>query len=144
MKTTIQLVGIEESNARIDKLVIDALKSVENELDIIGLDLAGKASMKAPVRTGDLRGSWFAIANKKNLLGMDSDKNPESARLGLPMAGKMEVIVGFSEPYAERQHESMTFLHELGGEPKFLENPFKENAAKYIKGFQEAFKKAVE
>lgn len=144
MKTTIQLVGIEESNARIDKLVIDALKSVENELDIIGLDLAGKASMRAPVLTGDLRGSWFAISNKRNLLNMDSDKNTDSQRLGLPQANSMEVIVGFAEPYAERQHETLTFRHELGGEAKFLENPFKENTAKYIKGFQEAFRKAVE
>lgn len=144
MSNKIQLIGIEESNARINALIIEAVKSVSDVMERIGLDLAGKAATKAPVRTGDLRGSWFAVTNKGNLLNQDADNNPESARLGIPAVGKYEVIVGFSEPYAEKQHETLTFRHELGGEPKFLENPFKEMSKRYIDDIKESFKKAVE
>ena len=139
----VQLEGLDVAVKHIDFLTENALKALEKEMEMAALDLAGKAAMRAPVKTGDLRGSWFAVSDKRNLLQARADSNPDSARLGVPSVGKYEIAVGFSEPYAERQHETLTFRHELGGEAKFLENPFKEMSKTYVDNIGEAIKKAV-
>ena len=139
----VQLEGLDVAVKHVEFLSKAALTALETEMQIAALDLAGKASTRAPVRTGDLRGSWFAVTNKKNLLQALADSDPDSSRLSLPSVGKYEIAVGFSEPYAERQHETLTFRHELGGEAKFLENPFKEMSKTYVDNIGEAIKKAV-
>jgi hypothetical protein len=135
--------GLDVAVKRVEFLSEAALTALETEMQIAALDLAGKASMRAPVRTGDLRGSWFAVTNKENLLQALADSDPDSSRLALPSVGKYEIAVGFSEPYAEKQHETLTFRHELGGEAKFLENPFKEMSKTYVDNIGAAIKKAV-
>jgi len=76
------------------------------------LDLAGKSAKLAPVDTGDLR-------------------NNCNARLSVsPFSVK--ATVGYSLPYALRQHEELEYNHPMGGEAKFLEKPFEENKQKYI------------
>ena len=135
--------GLDVAVKHIDFLTDNALKALEKEMETAALDLAGKAAMRAPVKTGDLRGSWFAVTDKRNLLNPSSDTDSRSKRAGTPSVGKDEIAVGFSEPYAERQHETLTFRHELGGEAKFLENPFKEMSKTYVDNIGEAIKNAV-
>lgn len=144
MRFTFLRAGLDETLRKLETIREDVVEFVEKELEIQALDLAGKAATRAPVMTGDLRGSWFAVASKGNILNEEADSNPKSERQSLPTVGKYEIAVGFSEPYAERQHESMTFRHELGGEAKFLENPLKENAKKYVNAIAEVIQKAVE
>lgn len=139
----VQLEGLDVAVKHVAFLTDEALKALEKEMETAALDLAGKAAMRAPVKTGDLRGSWFAVTDRRNLLQASGDSQPQSARLGTPSVGKYEIAVGFSEPYAEKQHETLTFRHELGGEAKFLENPFKEMSKTYVDNIGEAIKKAV-
>ena len=139
----VQLEGLDVAVKHVEFLAENALKALEKEMAMAALDLAGKAAAKAPVMTADMRGSWFAVTDKRNLVQQSADKNPQSERLQLPTVGKYEIAVGFSEPYAERQHETLTFRHELGGEAKFLENPFKEMSKTYVDNIGEAIKKAV-
>ena len=116
----IQIVGMDKLQKTLNNMSPKVYNAVEKELKIITLDLQGKAQQLAPVDTGDLKGSAFADV---------------SGPVG---------TVGFTEPYALRQHESMGFKHPKGGEAKYLENPYKENKDKYIDAIKDAAKKAVE
>jgi hypothetical protein len=139
----VELEGANELIAQLDFLQHQLGKNVEQLYWKIGLDLQGKAQRRAPVDTGALRGSAFT--NLYRQAGSDA----------------FTVDVGFSEKYALRQHEEIGWHHPslarqgimrsawnaaqkkkksgktfavrgYFGESKFLENPFKENIAKYI------------
>ena len=45
---------------------------------------------------------------------------------------KLSAEIGYSLPYALRQHEELGYNHPKGGQAKFLEQPFAENEQKYI------------
>lgn len=62
--------------------------------------LLEKSNALAPVKDGDLRASGQSVAH--------------GAR----------AEVGYSAPYAIRQHEGLNFNHPRGGEAKFLETAF--------------------
>jgi hypothetical protein len=74
-------------------------------------DLQQESSDEAPVDTGDLRGD--AKVDKSDLQNFI-------------------VRVGYALPYALRQHEEVGYNHPMGGKAKFLEDPFRRNAQKYI------------
>lgn len=120
MKMSWDMKGIKELNRYLDLAPEKAKGQVERELQDIGSDLMGEAQRRAPVDTGDLRGSAFTETEN------------------------MVCTVGFTEPYALRQHEGVDFAHPRGGEAKFLENPYKEKKDKYIAALKGAVKKAVE
>lgn len=75
------------------------------------LDLKRRAVQRAPIQTGDLRGS------------ADTRVKDNS--------GQVEGLVGFSSEYAIEQHENLTYNHPRGGEAKFLERPYLENRERY-------------
>lgn len=116
----IEVLGIQQAvnefNKRIKKLNI--LNPIA--LREIGLDLSGKSVKRAPLDTADLRGSGFSK--------VEGDS----------------VTVGFTAVYALRQHEEMNYNHPRGGEAKYLERPFRENTAKYIKHLADSTKRAVD
>ena len=76
-----------------------------------GLDLQQESGDQAPIELGDLRGN----------AGIDDSE----------LASKSEIQVGYSLPYALRQHEELDYNHPGGGNAKFLENPFRKNWRKY-------------
>lgn len=120
MKTTVNIKGLEELNKLLKAMPKEAANAAEHELKVIVADLQGKAQSLAPVDLGDLRGSAFSEV--ENMVG----------------------TVGFTEPYAMRQHEEVEYRHPKGGQAKFLEQPFKQNTPKYIKGVGDAVRKAVD
>ena len=99
----------------------DATKEAVNE---VALDLIGKAKERAPLDTGDLRGSGFANMTEGN--------------------NKYKAKVGFSEPYALEQHENLQYQHPRGGEAKYLENPLKENEERYIDHIKSKVRRVIQ
>lgn len=93
--------------------------------DIV-LDLAGRSARRAPVDTGDLRNNCSATVN-----GSEVFKNQAACGTVNP-SQRVEAEVGYSLPYALRQHEELNYNHPKGGEPKFLENPYLEKEQDYI------------
>lgn len=87
------------------------------------LFVQGDAVQRAPVDTGDLRGS---ASNR-------IDERPSS----------VEGVTGFSASYALEQHENMAIVHPRGGEAKFLENAFTQNEAKIEKSIQDAIEEGM-
>lgn len=115
--------GLENVLKNFNKKLKEIENVTEDSIRDVALDLLGKAKERAPIDTGDLRGSGFA----------------EFTESSTEYAAK----VGFTETYALAQHEDLTFKHPQGGEAKYLENPLKENESKYLQHIRNKARKAV-
>lgn len=106
----VKLEGFVELTNKLNKSVSQISDTVQSALLDCGNDLQQKAQDLTPVRTGALKASAFTEA--------ESGSNPS-------------VIVGFEEEYAIFVHENLEAHHDVG-QAKFLEQPLKENADKYV------------
>ena len=80
-------------------------------------DLQQRSADEAPIDLGDLRGN------------AQTDESLLDSRL--------TVLVGYSLPYALRQHEELDYVHPKGGKAKFLEDPFRANQLRYLNFIQD-------
>ena len=119
----VKVTGVNQVIANIAKLSERAEKEVTKSVRDACLDLQGKAQNRAPIDTGDLRGSASTTVETK----------------GNSIVGE----VGFNTPYALRQHEELSYNHPQGGEAKYLENPLKENESQYKKDIQDALRRSL-
>jgi len=146
MNVSVKIDGIEAFRQLLLEMPTKAEKGAHAALKICSLDLMGKAQDLAPILTGDLRGSAYAVVGGEGEINTQrNDANPDTARLPVPqVTGKLNAIVGFTEPYSTKVHESLAMNHPLGGQAKFLEAPFAANRDKYLKLIGEAIAKEVE
>jgi hypothetical protein len=94
------------------------------------LDLAANSAKQAPVDTGDLRNNCHASINNTSVF---ANQTPG----GVPApALSMQGTVGYSLPYALRQHEALENNHPKGGNAKFLEAPFEQRKDRYLQRIQ--------
>lgn len=91
-----------------DQIFNAVADAAQDALMEAGADLQSKSVMEAPVDTGDLRAD---CAVTEELL---------------------DVTVGYDLPYAMKQHEELGYNHPKGGKAKYLEDPFNENAERYV------------
>ena len=113
--------GLEEVEARIAAAIRDIENASHDAVREVSFDLLGKAVDLAPVDTGDLRGS--------GKVEFEEDRN------------KLVGIVSFNTPYARRQHEELTWRHPEGGQAKYLQQPFEENADRYIQKIRDSVRR---
>lgn len=106
------IAGVDEISRNLNAQVKKVGDVSKNALQKVTLDLKGKSQNLAPVFTGDLRGNADATVSKE--------------------MGRYVGAVGYDSPYAVRQHEELGFSHPRGGQAKYLEKPFRENAEKYL------------
>lgn len=92
----------------------------------IALDLASRSARQAPVDTGDLRNNCTAVLN-----GAAVFREQHAVSGSVTPSAKAEAVVGYSLPYALRQHEELGYNHPKGGKAKFLEEPFLEKEPDY-------------
>jgi hypothetical protein len=116
----VKIEGLDDLQKILRKMPGAAEKAAMNQIEKAATDLQGKAQMLAPVDMGDLRGSAFTEVQG------------------------MEATVGFAEPYALKQHETIGYRHPRGGQAKYLEQPYKENLKKYVNSIGDAIRRAVE
>lgn len=90
-------------------------------MHVITEDLLGNAQREAPVEEGTLRGSGQAHVEVT--------------------ANGVHGEVTFDTPYAARQHEEVTWNHPKGGNAKYLENPLKAMAPRYLAALAAAMRK---
>lgn len=107
----VKLEGFVELTNKLNKSVSQISDTVQSALLDCGNDLQQKAQDLTPVDTGALRSSAFTESDRQG-------KNPS-------------VIVGFEEEYSIFVHENLEAHHNIG-QAKFLEQPLKENADKYV------------
>ena len=115
--------GVDSVIKNFNKKLSEIKDASKDSIRDVALDLISKAKERAPLDTGDLRGSGFTEFKESST--------------------EYVARVGFTEPYALVQHEDLTFKHPQGGEAKYLENPLKENTGKYIAHIQNKARKVV-
>lgn len=93
-------------------------------------DLLARAVPLAPIETGRLRDS---------AVGPD----PETGEHFVERDDYVEATVSFNTPYAARQHEELEWNHPVGGQAKYLEQPFKEMMPRYDAALAAALERAV-
>lgn len=92
-------------------------------LKVIADDLMGRAQREAPVEEGTLRGSATVTIVTTSEMG--------------------SAVVSFNTVYAARQHEEVTWKHPKGGKAKYLEDPLKAMAQRYVQALAAAQRKAL-
>lgn len=143
----------------------DAVRGIEHKLQIkvdavnesvvqavadCALDCLGRSVQRAPVESGDLRSSGYVKLNGSAYAQGHGD---HSAAAGTSVVGtvpdgpRIDAEVGYSLPYALKQHEDLSMRHDrtdgyrrkdgttvnmvAGGEAKYLESVVVENADKW-------------
>ena len=128
-----------------------APKAITQAVTDCALDLAGRSAPLAPIESGDLRNNCHAEVNGQTVFTEQTATNTTPTN-----TLSVSATVGYSLPYARRQHEDLTLRHDrtdgyrrkdgttvnmvAGGQAKYLEQPFLERRDKYI----EHIKKAVD
>lgn len=126
-------------NRQIQKAIRENPKAAVQAMQDCVLDLSAQSAKRAPIETGDLRSNCHGTVQGETVF-------LERKKTASPIAPALRVngVVGYSLPYALRQHEELTFKHPKGGEAKFLERPFRENSARYVQRFQRIVKDVIE
>jgi hypothetical protein len=115
----INISGIDSTIRNLSAVTNKLNRELKKSLLEVGLDLKGKSVPLAPLDTGDLRGSCTVTQQGH------------------------KVEVGFNTPYAERQHEDMSYNHPQGGQAKYLEQPLNENEDAYVREIIDAVRRSI-
>lgn len=99
----------------VDKLEAGSAQGLAEAL----LFVATEAQQRAPIDTGDLRGS-VEVTIDDNIIAAGI-KGGGLIRLGVPVEGA-KGTVSFNTKYAARQHEQTAYDHPQGGQAKYLES----------------------
>ena len=126
-----------------DKIMNEVEEQVMLQVTKAGLDLKNKSSNQTPLKTGDLRGNCSVVSNKKIVSAAEGGKDADANKPIDAPSEDLSVNVGYSLPYALRQHEELGFSHPKGGKAKFLEDPYNENISKYKEFIADGVKKAT-
>lgn len=112
MNINIRIDGVNQLMQNINTKLQQAKEAAKQGATEVALDLSGRAKQLAPIDIGDLRGSGYTrIEDSGNRINAE---------------------IGFSEPYALVQHETLWFDHPRGGQAKYLQQPMQENADRYV------------
>ena len=124
------------------KAMAKAPVETKKAMNDVTLHLKGEVQRRAPIESGDLRGSaYVTVTGTSNIVGE----------------------VGVTGVYALRQHEDLTLHHDrtdgyvirsgpnagrtvnmvAGGESKYIENPLKENLERYTDRFKKVVKDSL-
>lgn len=128
------LKGLTDATQKLQDFVDNLEQSGGQGLADIALHILGEATQRAPVDTGNLRGSGYVELNGQSYAKVDQEiVSQEDAQRGIhPPPGNIVVIgaipdgttcaeVGFNAKYAADQHEQTFYNHPHGGEAKYLE-----------------------
>jgi len=122
---------VENIQSEVDKL---ESKSTQGLADAL-LFVATESQQRAPVDTGELRGSvQVDIDGDRYIEGWAS----ENGSCGLNVVGSLpdkakKGTVSFNTKYAAQQHEQINYSHPKGGQAKYLESVIVENQDRILK-----------
>lgn len=125
------LKGLSEVQEKIQKKVDELqVKSTKGLADAL-LFVATESQQRAPVDTGDLRGS-VKVEIDSNVYAKGVSKNGITIAGTLPEKAK-KGSVSFNTKYAGVQHEQLNYSHPRGGQAKYLESVLLENQDRILK-----------
>lgn len=117
---------VEHLQACVDNMEHGSTKGLANAL----MDVAEESQKRAPVDTGNLRGSvmveldgeTYAEGSKEGGVSIVASV-PETAERG---------TVSYNTPYAAQQHEQINYDHPRGGQSKYLESVLVEESDRIL------------
>lgn len=145
-------------NAQIRRALIKNPQETVKAVRECALDLSGESAKRAPIESGDLRNNCHADLN-----GVEIFANQKSTGAMARSSTKATATVGYSLPYALRQHEELGYRHDrtdgrkimsgknagqtinmvAGGEAKYLERPFDERKDRYIRRIHQIVERSI-
>jgi hypothetical protein len=143
MSASMKLEGLEKVTRELNSRITKVKNVTAKGLTDISLDCLGKSVQRAPVDLGDLRGSGYVKMNGRTIArGSKEGSISSGGSVGMSET-KVESVIGFTEPYALKQHEDLTLKHPKGGEAKYLEKTLDENRDKYINHLANEVKNSI-
>lgn len=128
------LAGLNEATQKLQDFVDNLAESSGQGLADIALYILGEATQRAPVDTGNLRGSGYVDLDGQSYAKVNQEviSKEEAQRGVLPPPGEIVVSgavpdgttraeVGFNAKYAADQHEQVHLTHKQG-QSKYLES----------------------
>lgn len=143
-----------ELNKQLKKALAANPKETVRAVKECTLDLAANSAKRAPIESGDLRNNCVADLNGIKIF-------EKQTAIGGGAIPSLKAIgdVGYSLPYAVRQHEELNYSHDrtdgykrkdgttvnmvAGGDSKFLEKPFDERKARYRKRMEQIVERSI-
>jgi hypothetical protein len=118
---------VENIQAVVDKLAAKSTKGLADALLFVGTE----SQQRAPVDTGDLRGS-LQVTLDGSPIAVGIKGSGITAVTPIPdKAIKGEI--SYNTKYAARQHEHIEYDHPRGGQAKYLESVLVENSDRILK-----------
>ncbi len=104
------LTGLKEANERLQEAIDQLERGSAQGLANAAFRIATEAQQRAPVETGDLRGSVFVdLDGDQYAMGSENGKSVEIT--GKVPEGATKALIGFNCPYAADQHEHTEYSH---------------------------------
>ena len=110
---------LREIEARLNQAIRDIEGATKESIRDAAMDLWSKSADLVPVLDGHLKGSGKAE----------------------PKNDGMVWEVSYGTEYAHYQHEGLDFRHPQGGQAKYLQQPFEENADRYIQKIRDSVRR---
>ena len=107
---------IENLQEEIDKMTVQSAEGLKDAL----LYVANESQKRAPVDTGDLRGS--VLVEMDNTVIAKGNESGGLTITGNAPENSTKGSVSYNTPYAANQHEHTEYDHPLGGQAKYLES----------------------
>lgn len=114
------LSGLGAATNKLQDFVDNLVSASAQGLADTALYILGEAVERAPVDTGDLRGSGYVKLDGQSYA--TGSKSGTAAIVGTVPDEATRAEIGFSAPYAADQHEQVAYSHPRGGEAKYLES----------------------
>lgn len=108
--------AVDNLQAAVDKIKSGSAQGLADALIFIGTE----SQKKAPVETGDLRGS-LEIEMNGTVIGKGNSGGGVEV-ISAPLENSISGKVSYNTPYAAAQHEHTEYDHPHGGQAKYLES----------------------
>lgn len=105
------VISVKLNSSALEKQIKDAMRRnpevTTRKVSAIAMDLAGKSARMAPVETGDLRNNCVAKVQSAVVF-----ENQTATKAAARESTEPRATVGYSLPYALRQHEDIENRHD--------------------------------
>ena len=145
----------EKLNTKVERIHSNVYREMVN----CGVDCLSASVPRAPVESGYLRSSGYVTTNGEKVAKGAEDGSVSKHESAAPECERLQVEVGFSAPYAHRQHEDLNMRHDrtdgyrrsdgttvnmvAGGQAKYLESVVVENIDSWKQRIAEAAKRGL-
>lgn len=125
------LSGVDEARQKLQSAIDEMKQGAAQGLADAALYILGESVQRAPVDTGNLRGSGYVDLDGQRI-AQGTGPSPGIHVVGQVPGEASTAEIGFSANYAADQHEQVHLSHPRGGQAKYLESVLAEEPERII------------